>query len=280
MEHSDYTKLTSLFDYINTGIQLLHWAQNEGKRYMADPTSTGLLRWPGIQSGVWYIFARDNSHDTDKLNDLLSGGYHAIWVFMSDHEDGFYYNNQQRADNKCGPTNDLISLVRSMTRFVSGYENNNSLGDIVRDMSKRWIDQANAWFPNLNDQAGHQIPANPNKKGRFATVSIDLERFKGCFNKEFNTPPKPGGPEQLSRCMKLYFAMSGQQQFTKTDWGRVAYAIKYNSKIRADHVVWMDFTPWLKEFFNIIGLEPPKDTRQNKYQDEAGTKSFITVWMR
>lgn len=295
MEHSDYTKLKSLFDYTNTGNQLLHWSQNEGAQYMADPNSKGFLMWQGITPGFWYIFARDNSHNADQLNELLMGWWHSIWAFMDSHEDDFYHSNQQRADNHNGPTNDFIALFRAMTGYLSGpmvkvpkgqkrglfqalklSPDTNALASLVWLKTQKWVDQATTWFPNLNDQIEHQAPANPTKAGRNATVTIDRERLKQCFNKEFNTP-QPG--KQLSRCDMLYYAMSGEP-FTKTDWGRVAYAIKHNFKIVANDVVLMDFAPWLKLFFSIIGLEPPKDTRRNKYQDEAGTRSFNNQWLR
>ena len=109
-------------------------------------------------------------------------------------------------------------------------------------------------------------------------VQVNKEKLAKCFNEEF----KATRQGEHSKFDLLYYAMT-TATFNKTDWGRIAYAIKWNHAIVANRVRFMSFTPWLEEFFDIIGVdkeERPKDTRQNKYKDQAGAESFIKMWLR
>lgn len=289
MEHSDYIKLTSLLESIIAGNNLLHWANHEGRQYIVEHPKPGMLLFPDVAERFiipWAdplrYFDLDTStvrwDDVDGLERMIIDRLKLACGLMYNHQNGFYNDNQERADNHLPATQDFVSLYNAICRLLSCHEVNDRWDERVREMAKEWATMATTWFPDLNhlnDQAGNP-GTDGDKTGKGATVTVDLERLKGCFNKDF-TDIKPG--QQNSRCEMLYYAMT-TARFTKTNWGRVAYAIKWNHKIVADHVRFMDFTTWLKEFFKIIGLEPPKDTRQNKYQDPAGAGNFITQWLR
>lgn len=162
---------------------------------------------------------------------------------------------------------------------------------IMEDYFTGWVFMVNEYFPGLSippvvpvraindipNQVADTIPADAN--GATSTVEavrVDRDRLKACFKSEFTTP-KQG--EQNSRCDMLYYAMT-TARFKKMDWGRIAYAIKWNHRVVADRVRFMDFTKWMEEFFGIIGIDPPKDQRQNKYKDPKGTRNFIIQWLR
>jgi len=196
--------------------------------------------------------------------------------------DGFVEENQDRAK----PTADCRGLIEAMAGFMSATSTPvpgwGALYDQTRQRTRDWMDQANTWFPDLNDNQEPGQESRPTSttrpgRGKTVTVSVDRNRLARFFNEDFRNNKRPG--QQNSRFDQFYYATQ-TAPFTKTDWGRVAYAIKWNHRIVADNVRFMDFTPWLVEFFGAIGVEPPKDKRQNKYEDQGGTRDFINQWLK
>lgn len=198
--------------------------------------------------------------------------------------DGFVEANQGRADQGHGATADVRALYEAMAGFLMATEtqvNGSVLYPGIRKRTREWMDQATTWFSDLNAQVQaettNQAGTQPSK--RAVVVHPDRAMLSGFFNDEF----KATRPGQQSRFDKFYFAIS-TAGFTATEWGRIAYAIKWNHKIVTDKVRFQPFTTWLKDFFQAIGVELPKDTRQNKYEEpptgRSKTKDFAGAWLR
>ncbi len=113
------------------------------------------------------------------------------------------------------------------------------------------------------------------KHGEKFTAQPNRQELAMCFNDEFRRP-RPGETE--SRLDKLIHAMQATS-FTRKDWGRVAYAIQANRRIRNDRIYRIGFSKWMVEFFSIIGVPCPSYLRIAEYKDQAGTRSFITNYL-
>lgn len=234
-----------------------------------EPDQDGAVEVPTNPSGIWMAVVQV---DTDVAN------------LMDGLVDGFVEVNQGRADQGHGATADVRALYEAMAGFLVATESPvDGFGVFypkTRERTRAWMDQATTWFPDLNhqDQADtiNQEATQPSK--RAVVVHPDRAMLSGFFNDEFKATRRG----QQSRFEKFYYATT-TAGFTKTEWGRVAYTIKWNFKIVTNRVRNMSFTSWLKEFFQAIGVEPPKDTRQIKYDEPATkrsrTRDFTRVWL-
>lgn len=106
-------------------------------------------------------------------------------------------------------------------------------------------------------------------------TNIDPEKLKKLFSHAFM---KCNDGEKISKFNGLHYAMTSAK-FTKTGWGRIAYAIKNNPKVRAEYAHDIDFAEWIRRFFDAIGVEPPKDKKPTHYDNQAETKDFIFTWI-
>lgn len=201
---------------------------------------------------------------------------------MAGTVDGWTDENQDRADQGFGPTNDVRKLYSAMSDFLVATETPidgaGILYNRIREKVRAWMDQAVEWFPDLIKNPvdnENEIGPEPTRRGKVVTAKVDRGRLAKCFKDEFKTP-RPGKSQSQ---FDMFVYATTTARFSKTDWGRIAYAIKWNHRIVVDRIRWMDFSKWLVEFSEIMGLEPPKDTRQNKYKDPAGTRQFITNWL-
>lgn len=277
MKHSDYMNLTRRLAFLTReadrtrALLTMPVVVTPDGAIVAtrEPDQDGAVEVPTNRTGIWMAVVQV---DTDVSN------------LMDGLVDGFVEVNQARADQGNGATADVRALYEAMAGFLvpTGFpvEGFGPFYPKTRERTRAWMDMATTWFPDLNDQDQadtiHQVATQPSK--RAVVVHPDRAMLSGFFNDEF----KATRHGQQSRFDRFYFAIS-TAGFTATEWGRVAYAIKWNHKIVTNKVRFQPFTTWMKEFFQAIGVEPPKDTRQNKYEEPATgwsrTKNFALVWL-
>lgn len=276
MKHSDYKNLTSWLanltreaDRTRALLTMPVIITTDGTIVATmEPDQDGAVEIPTNPAGIWRAVVQVDNDVAKTMDGLM---------------DGFVEANQGRADQGHGATADFRALYEAMAGFLVATEIPvDGFGPFypkTRERTRAWMDQATTWFPDLNDQADTHDQGTTQPSKRAVTVHPDRERLAGFFNNEF----KATRPGQKSRFDGFIYAMA-TAGFTKTEWGRVAYAIKWNHKIVTDRVRFLDFTVWLKEFFQAIGLEPPKETRQNKYIERttgrSRTKDFAQTWLR
>ena len=277
MKHSDYLNLTRRLAFLTReadrtrALLTMPVVVTPDGSIVAtrEPDQDGAVEVSTIPTGIWLAVVQV---DTDVAN------------LMDGLVDGFVEVNQGRADQGHGATADVRALYEAMAGFLMATEtpvNGSVLYPGIRKRTREWMDQATTWFPDLNAQVQAETPnrveTSPSK--RAVSIHPDRAMLAGFFNDDF----KATRPGQKSRFDKFYFAME-TAGFTKTEWGRVAYAVKYCHKINNGRLRNMSFASWLKEFFQAIGVEPPKDTRQNKYEEPATgrsrTKDFAGEWLR
>ena len=286
MKHSEYTQLTNHLDKVIANADTIRLVFSKVE-VQADPATLE----PGEPATRWVPTDQAREHPGfqfryQMLNDL-ENTLKETEQLMDGFVDGWTDENQARADQGLGPTADVRKLYASMSRFLVVAENPiqgaKGLFLFVRNRCRQWINQANEWFPDLNNQDGDQDQAETSTPDQVSKRAVTVHPDRAMLSRYFNDEFKAINPgQQQSRFDRFFYAMS-TAGFTKTEWGRVAHAIKWNHKIVADRVRNMDFAPWLKEFFQAIGLEPPKDTRQNKYKEPANkrsrTRDFARVWL-
>ena len=277
MKHSDYMNLTRRLAFLTREadrtralLTMPVVVTTDGTIVATtEPDQDGAVEVHTNRTGIWMAVVQV---DTDVAN------------IMDGLVDGFVEVNQARADQGNVATADVRALYEAMAGFLVSTGNPvEGFGPFypkTRERTRAWMDMATTWFPDLNDQDQadtiHQVTTQPSK--RAVVVHPDQAILSGFFNHEF----KATRPGQQSRFDKFYYAIS-TAEFTATEWGRVAYYIKWNHKIVTNKVRSQPFTTWMKEFFRAIGVEPPKDTRQNKYKEPAigwsRTKNFAQVWL-
>ena len=278
MKHSDYMNLTRRLAFITREadrtralLTMPVVITTDGSIVATtEPDQDGAVEVHTNQAGIWMAVVQV---DTDVAN------------LMDGLVDGFVEVNQARADQGNGATADVRALYEAMAGFlvptgipVEGF---GPFYPKTRERTRAWMDMVTTWFPDLIDQDQadtiHQVANQPSK--RAVVVHPDRAMLSGFFNNEF----KATRQGQQSRFDRFYFAIS-TAGFTATEWGRVAYAIKWNHKIVANKVRFQSFNTWMIEFFQAIGVEPPKDTRQNKYKEPATgrsrTRDFAMEWLR
>lgn len=277
MKHSDYMNLTRRLAFLTReadrtrALLTMPVVVTPDGTIVAtgEPDQDGAVEVPTNRTGIWMAVVQV---DTDVAN------------LMDGLVDGFVEVNQERADQGHGATADVRALYEAMAGFLvateSPVEGFGPFYPKTRDRTRAWMDHVTTWFPDLNnqDQADtiNQGTTQPSK--RAVVVHPDRAMLSGFFNDEF----KATRPGQQSRFDRFYYAIS-TARLTKTEWGRVAHAIKYGHKINNGRVRAMSFTTLLKEFFQAIGVEPPKDTHQNKYEEPATgwsrAKNFALIWL-
>lgn len=278
MKHSDYMNLTRRLAFLTReadrtrALLTMPVVVTPDGTIVAtrEPDQDGAVEVPTNRAGIWMAVVQV---DTDVAN------------LMDGLVDGFVEDNQGRADNRLNPTADVRALFQALAGFLvatgSPVEGWGVLYDNTRSRVRAWMDMATTWFPDLNhqDQADtiNQVTTPPSK--RAVEVHPNRDMLSRFFNDEFKAPTRPG---QSSRFDRFFYAIS-TAGFTATEWGRVAYAIKFGHKINNPRVRNMSFTSWFKEFFQAIGVKPPKDPRQNKYAEPATgrsrTKDFTREWL-
>lgn len=277
MKHSDYMNLTRRLAFLTReadrtrALLTMPVVVTPDRTIVAttEPDQDGAVEVHTNRTGIWMAVVQV---DTDVAN------------LMDGLVDGFVEVNQARADQGNVATADVRALYEAMAGFLvptgNPVEGFGPFYPKTRERTRAWMDMATTWFPDLNDQDQadtiHQVTTQPSK--RAVVVHPDRAMLYEFFNHEF----KATRPGQQSRFDKFYYAIS-TAKFTATEWGRVAYYIKWNRKIVTDKVKSQPFTTWMKEFFQAIGVELPKDTRQNKYKEPAikwsNTKEFTQIWL-
>ena len=208
---------------------------------------------------------------SDTYNNSLDFLYHQL----IDNEELFGYDNQHRADNQLPPTLWFMDLYNEMVEFVEAGPYNDDPGVVYH--CKEWIKWAKDWYPNISDikvePERHALDDNHNMKRGAVSVNIeDKSNFESCFSRKFLD----------SKSFDNFYYALCSRSFTKTDWGCIAYAIKFNIGVACFRVKNLDFAKWMREFFGIIGLECPGDVRPAHYNEKKrGTlvKEFILQWL-
>lgn len=296
MNHSDYAELTRRLGHISQNADhirmcfTMSFAVSDSGAIVATSTPNPEEDYIRVDPGRLWMGAKKVDTELCQLLDGLA--------------DGWFERNQERADKGLGPTADERELYGAMVSFLSAtsvpVEGWGVLYDKTRDRCRTWTAHALSWFPVLSD-----LPARVGDDGETAqgaadkvtppvleadapevtkgaagtpsgrckhTAAPDRQRFANCFSDEFRRP-RPGETE--SRFDKLCHTMQ-TTAFTRTEWGRVAYAIRMNRRIRNDRIFRISFQKWMEEFFDIIGLPCPKYNRMADYERPGGTRSFIT----
>lgn len=107
-----------------------------------------------------------HSRGSDRSRELLSdpGGV-TVWRsvikadndlsrWMDERANGWTASNQERADKGLKPTADFRALFDAMVGFMSSTETPGKMGVLyekTRTRCQAWIDQADTWFPGLNN---------------------------------------------------------------------------------------------------------------------------------
>lgn len=289
MEHSEYKQLTAVLDSLVAVADLLHWADNDGRERMDNKDINGLYyyrgyveflnRWwfPDIPAGL----SRQWDYETGDLSTLqVVPRFEWAYGTMNVCENGFFKENQERADNKLGPTHDFVSLYRSISRYLSGPGikdpwDKGSWDYILREKLKEWRDQANGWFPDLNDQVNDQGPADRVVTSTPATITIDREKLIECFTGGFKIPDRITGAVPFDGFHNEFVRRA--TTYTTTDIGRVAHQVR-QSKWAVARVKRMNFSKWLRAFCDMCGVAVPADTSPSRYNKKTPATDF-SAWL-
>ena len=216
--------------------------------------------------------------------------------------DGWFERNQERADKCLGPTADERELYDAMISFLSAtatpVERWGVLYENTRNICNAWTAHALSWYPVLVDgqpsptvqeEEDNPVSQEPPtvqeemaptvKTGQKMTVKVDRERLAVYFNDNFKTS-QDGGPTRFDRLCNALDLSS----YNRTELGRIAYAIKSEHKNLAksidDGIYSFSFPEWIREFFDILGLNPPKEKKKTKYNGLTGVESFVTTLLK
>lgn len=149
--------------------------------------------------------------------------------------------------------------------------------DLLDGQSSPTVREEDHTFHQGTPTVQSSIRSSPLRRGEKVRANPDYNKLATCFNDSFRTPLKG---EKQSRFEKLCRILTNPATaFCPKDWGRIAYAIKMNAKIRDSRVYYLSHAKWMVEFFGIMDLPLPADTRPKIYQDQAGTHSFITNYL-
>lgn len=291
MKHSENKDLTTVLDSLVAVADLLHWADNEGRERMQDKEINGLYYYPGYveflnrwgTSGLPGLI--EESREWDYRNGDLSTlkivpRFEWAWAIMRECENDFFKENQERADNKLGPTQDFVSLYRSISRYLSGPGikgswDIDSWDYIFREKLQEWRDQANGWFPDLNDQVNDQGPADRAVTSTPATITIDREKLIECFTGGFKIPDRITGVVSFDGFHNEFVRRA--TTYTTTDIGRVAHQVR-QSKWAVARVKRMNFSKWLRAFCEMCGVAVPADTSPSRYNKKTPATDF-SAWL-
>lgn len=298
MNHSDYVKLIRCLgnisknaDQIRMGFSMYYAVTEDGAVVATSTPEQYKDSFKLDRAKIWREAVK-----TDK----------ELCQYLDGLTDGWFERNQERADKGLGPTADERELYGAMVSFLSAtaipVEMWGFLYENTRNCCNTWTAHTLSWFPDLADLSARacdecEIIQEPSgkvtpsireeitredagatsaiKHGEKFTAQPSRQELAMCFNDEFRRP-RPGETE--SRLDKLIHAMQATS-FTRKDWGRVAYAIQANRRIRNDRIYRIGFSKWMVEFFSIIGVPCPSYLRIAEYKDQAGTRSFITNYL-
>jgi len=203
-------------------------------------------------------------------SDTFSGTLDALYNQLMDDENLFCYDNEQRKDQKLGPTTWFMELYNAMVEFVEAGPYTDDPGVVYH--CKEWIKWAKEWYPGLNvnesKQQQQEVQQTPDDqdtphKGEVA-INPDRVKLSELFNDDFKS--KNGQKESR---FDLFYNNISKAKFVTKDWARMACAIQDNNKIVANQyrATIEPFTSFAKVFFNAVGAKPPEDLHRNKYED-------------
>lgn len=182
--------------------------------------------------------------------------------------DGFVEENQDRAK----PTADCRGLIEAMAGFMSvtstpvpGW---GVLYDQTRQRTREWMDQANTWFPDLNDNQESGQESRPTS----TPASIDRDKLARLFQVKFKEPrpgsdsrnPLPSGFEMFYNAIE-----SGLKNgmYTATDFGRIAYQVQQSRVVFPAYKPGKaTFAKFARLFFEAVGVEVPADIAPSRYK--------------
>lgn len=289
MEHSEFKQLTAVLDSIIAVADLLHWADNEGRERMENKDINGVYYYRGYVEFLNRWWSSDIPTGLSRVWDYETGDLSTLkviprfeWVYgtMNACENGFFKENQERADNKLGPTRDFVSLYRSISRYLSGPGINDPWDHILREKLQEWRDQANGWFPDLNDQGNDQEPADRVVTSTPATITIDRDKMAGFFIAKFKVPRTRPGMEPLPPGFDMFYnaLVTGTGNYTPTDIGRIAYQVQQSNAVLYQFKN-MPFSKFARLFFEACGVPVPKDLAPRTYKVPTTATDF-SIWLK
>lgn len=196
--------------------------------------------------------------------------------------DGFVEDNQGRADQGNQVTTDCRELIEAMEGFMSAtsipVKGWGVLYDRTRKKAREWMDQANTWFPDLNDNKEFGKESRPTSTTD--SVKVNRDRMANLFKPPFLRPTTRLGMEPLLSGVESFCNAldSKMPMLCKWDIGSIALQVK-ESKVVLGQYQSMPFTKFARLFYDICGVQVPKSLDGPGKFKARTEKSDFTSWL-